>query len=350
MDEHPMLIETLKAKFPDFTFRSEETSIVATRGGVRLQIQLEPPSRAEWSPINKWGCKAIGPGVVASDVYDSSDPSGLAIFVMGQAVAALRRAADQPLLDRLNDVASRFAVGLTSTGLAFDWRDVSSHSNPPHSLLGEFDIEGSDNNFKIELTSTKPGEWVCQVSTAYWDFEVDDDKISSILGRAKSANPIDAFLKAIDIAFRATKGAANVFRGLALGLRTRGVTEQYEIVRQAQDLSGEAITLAELSRKVITLTELIRHLKSADPKKKVANGFREFYSFSIKRNRRHGTIIFCPTSRTTIGEMLFEATALFERFPIGAGFPVFIDDHSEPGKADAVSLSMILDWIGASDD
>jgi hypothetical protein len=225
----PALVDTLEEQFPDFAFpsfdlRSGEVVITATRCGAKLLLQLEPPGGEKWSPIDKWGCKALGSGVETASEFSSIDPIGLAIFVMRQAVAALRRAEDQPLLDRLNDIASRFAVGLTSTGLAFDWRDVSSHSNPPHSLVGKFDIDGSDNDFKIELTSTKPGEWVCQVSTAYWDLEEDDDKISSILGRAKSANPIDAFLKAIDIAFRATQGAADVFRGLASGLRTRGAS------------------------------------------------------------------------------------------------------------------------------
>jgi hypothetical protein len=223
----PALVDTLEEQFPGFTFpgfdlRSGEVFITATRGGAKLLLRLEPPGSEKWSSIDKWGCKALGSGVETAPEFSSIDPIGLAIFVMRQAVAALRRAEDQPLLDRLNDIASRLVVGLTSNGLAFDWRDVSSHSNPPHSLVGEFDIEGSDNDFKIELTSTKPGEWVCQVSTSYWDFEVDDDKISSILGRAKSADPIEAFLGAIDIAFRATEGSANVFRGLAFGLRTRG--------------------------------------------------------------------------------------------------------------------------------
>jgi hypothetical protein len=216
-------IAELEERFTGFGFDHSSTgdnSILAVRlaDGAALSVELEPPPFIPWPPLDLWECKVFLSGVEVPHSHSRGDePSYLAIFSMGQAVEALRRADDQPLLDRLNAVASQLHVGLS-----FDWWDVSTRHNPPHALRGGFDVADSDNVFEIELISKASGAWVCRIITGYYGSEDDDEDITSLIGEARSTDPIEAFQQAIDIAFRATQGAADAFRGLALGLRGVG--------------------------------------------------------------------------------------------------------------------------------
>jgi hypothetical protein len=92
----------------------------------------------------------------------------------------------------------------------------------------------------------------------------------------------------------------------------------------------------------MTLDELIRLLRMAAPSIWAINGFGPLYQI------QNGTVVFAPTNRATIGQMLRDAEAVFEDrlATVNPGdYPVAIQDHIKAGSLEDISIGMVLSWI-----